>query len=611
MKKFLYTILLLLLTLNLFAQQEIQLSRQDSALIIKYLNAFEEQEKLGNLKEASDNLNSAAMIYWENNHFADATKYYEESLKRNEKLENQNAIAMINSNIALINADMGNYEKALIYFQKTLASRTANKETVGIIAALTNISVVYNNLKQYDKSIESTTKALEYALELNDPEQIRSCYGTLAETYEKKGDSQKSLYYFEFYKTFHEMIQNTKVAKVGTELENEKLKLLLTEEENKKKELELTLSGILLKNKQKELSSKDSTNKSLLKDLTREQLENQYLNKEKELKDTKIKNEIDKKRKTIIISIIITISLIFILLIAIYAYSLKKKDNTKLIYQNQQILQQREEIMQQNSELEYSKNIIEKINEKITSSINYAKFIQTSTLSKITILDNFVKEAIIYYEPRDIVSGDFYWFDKVENKIIVAAVDCTGHGVPGGFLSMIGNELLNKIVLFDKITKPSEILTLLDEGIYKTLNQENTNNTDGMDIALFTIDYTENSICFAGANNPLILIQNDELNIVKGSKNSIGGRRHKVKIFDDNYFEIKDNTYLYVFSDGYLDQLGGEKGRSMGTKNFANFIFENHKTKMDEQTELLKNNFVTWQRREKQIDDVLIIGVKL
>jgi len=307
MKKNILILLILLISTNIFAQQEYPLSRQDSALIIKYQAAFEEQDKKGKLKEASDNLNSIAMIYWEHNHFSDATIYYEESLILNEKLENENAIAMINSNLALINADLGNYEKALIYFEKTLASRIANKETVGTIAALINMSVVYNNLKQYDNSITSLTKALDYAREMNDPEQMRSCYGMLAETYEKKGDTKNSMYYFEYYKSFHEMIQNEKVAKVGEELENEKLKVLLTEEEKQKKELELRLADLELKNKEKERDESDSTNKSLVKNFTRQELEFEYFRKEKQLNEILNLQVIQRKQKILTIILIIAI----------------------------------------------------------------------------------------------------------------------------------------------------------------------------------------------------------------------------------------------------------------------------------------------------------------
>jgi len=604
MLKYIIIIFLLIFSFNSFSQQKYPLSRQDSALIIKNLNEYENENNLGRLKEASEKLNTTAMIYWEHNYFDEATKYYEQSLSINEILGNENAIAMINSNIALINTDMENYPKALIYFEKTLATRVANKETIGIIAALINMSVVYNNLKKYEEALTSLNKALDYAREMNDPEQMRSCYGMLAETYEKKGDTKNSLYYFEYYKSFHELVQKQRIAKVGEELETEKLKTLLFAEESEKKELQLLLTESELKNKKNELLETDSTNKSLVRNLTRQELESEFFKKEKYIESILIRQKIQKKQKIIIIVLIIAISLTIILLIFIYANFNKKINNKKLLYQNQQIVLQQQEIIFQNTE-------IEKINNQLTASINYAKFIQESTLNKKSILNTFVKDSFIYYKPRDIVSGDFYWFDKIDNKIVIAAVDCTGHGVPGGFLSMIGNELMNKIILFDKITNPTEILKYMDIGISNTLNQENSKNTDGMDMSLVTIDYEHNFISFAGANNPLVLIQNDELTIAKGTKISIGGHRIKSKEYQNLYFSIKENTFLYLFSDGYLDQLGGDKGRSIGTKRFANFIFENHKIPMNEQINIFEENFNNWRNQETQIDDVLIIGVKL
>lgn len=613
MKKIYFLLLFLLIITTVFAQQEYPLSRQDSALILKYQIAFEELDANGKLKEASDNLNSIAMIYWEHNHFAKATQYYEESLKRNEGLENENAIAMINSNLALINADLGNFEKALIYFEKTLASRIANKETVGIIAALINMSVVYNNLTQYEKSIEALTKALDYAREMNDPEQMRSCYGMLAETYEKKGDAVNSMYYFNYYKSFHEMIQNEKVAKVGAELENEKLKVLLIEEEKQKKELELLLADLELKNKEKELEESDSTNKSLIKNLTRQELEFEYFRKEQQLTEILNQQEIQKKKKTLTIILIITFSLIFILLIGIFAYINKRRDNNKLLLKNEEINQQKEEILQQNEELARAKNVIEKINNNLTSSINYAKYIQESTLNPKNTLDKLVPSSFILYEPRDTVSGDFYWFNKIDNKLIISAIDCTGHGVPGGFLSMIANALMNKIILYDKTTNPAEILSKLDLEITNTLKQEDSKNKDGMDMSICTINFDEKTFEFAGAKNPLFLIQNNEITITKGDKFSIGGfsLKDRKKTFINHKFNIIPETYFYLFSDGYADQLGGPKGLSMGTKRFADFIFNIHKESPDKQISLLKQNYIDWRKNEPPTDDVVVLGIKL
>ena len=184
------------LSLSFGQTQEYALSRQDSALIHKYLNKAAGHENNQNLKEASRFLNDAAMIYWEHNHYDQSIKYFKKSLAFNKKLANENGIAMINSNLALINTDKKNYTEALRYFKNTLAVRKSNNEPIGIISAHINISVVLNNLEKHDEAVGHLLEALNEAREINDPDQMRACYGMLSETYQKAGNVEKSLYYY-------------------------------------------------------------------------------------------------------------------------------------------------------------------------------------------------------------------------------------------------------------------------------------------------------------------------------------------------------------------------------------------------------------------------------
>ncbi|MCK5538644.1 MAG: SpoIIE family protein phosphatase, partial [Bacteroidales bacterium] len=217
-------------------------------------------------------------------------------------------------------------------------------------------------------------------------------------------------------------------------------------------------------------------------------------------------------------------------------------------------------------------------------------------------------------KPRDVVSGDFYYYAKVDNKVIVAAVDCTGHGVPGAFLSMIGNNILSRVVEYEKITQPDKILSELDAGVRSSLNQVHTDNRDGMDIALITIDYDNNSIQFAGAGNPLIYFINNEQFMIKGSPVAIGGYSIKSeKVFELNEFsfEKNDEIELYLFSDGFIDQFNADDNKRYMRKRFKVLLDGLHQKKMKEQELALNTEILEWRGQIPQLDDVIVIGLRV
>lgn len=257
-------------------------------------------------------------------------------------------------------------------------------------------------------------------------------------------------------------------------------------------------------------------------------------------------------------------------------------------------------------------NIIKEKNDDITSSINYAERIQKAILPPIEQMQEVFKEYFILFMPRDIVSGDFYWFDKIENKTILTAVDCTGHGVPGAFMSMIGNDLLNQIVSEREITEADRILEEVQIGIRKALRHESKIN-DGMDIALVVIDHTRRVMEYAGAKNPLIYIQNQVLHLIKGEHFSIGGKTFEMEYkFEKHSIDISSPTTFYLFSDGFQDQFGGDKGKKFMTPKFRDLLLQIHQRPTAEQQAILRQTLQDWMgTKNRQVDDVLVIGVKL
>lgn len=286
--------------------------------------------------------------------------------------------------------------------------------------------------------------------------------------------------------------------------------------------------------------------------------------------------------------------------------------------QNEELEAQRDQINDKNAKLESAFTEIHKKNENITSSINYAKRIQRAILPLNEQLESALPEHFILYRPKDIVSGDFYWMSNKGNRIYIAAVDCTGHGVPGAFMSLIGNSLLNEIVDNNEGIRPADILEKMNNGVIRMLKQEeltdeSLKSRDGMDLALICIDKEKGVLEYGGAKRPLLLIENGQLEEFKGAKYSIGGQgigNHEVDFFQHE-IALRPGQHFYFFTDGYPDQFSGHNATKFMTKNFKEMLLANHHLDMAPQREKLNDKFVAWQGKAHQTDDVLVIGLKI
>ncbi len=276
-------------------------------------------------------------------------------------------------------------------------------------------------------------------------------------------------------------------------------------------------------------------------------------------------------------------------------------------YLEKELAARTEVVLKQKSEIELQ-------NIEITDSINYAKRIQSSILPDLTKLKEAFRDAFILFQPRDIVSGDFFWFDKIEdNRFILVCADSTGHGVPGAFMSMIGSTLLQDIVTRQRITKPSEILHLLDKQIFSTLNQnlELGVSNDGMDMVICEFDLKTRHLRFASAMRPVILFIGQESYYIKGNRSSIGGESLTEKFFDDQEYYLGENDSLYLFSDGLSDQFGGPEGKKMKIARLRKIIEEIVSLPMEKQKEKICDFYGEWKGSYEQVDDILIMGVRV
>jgi serine phosphatase RsbU (regulator of sigma subunit) len=294
---------------------------------------------------------------------------------------------------------------------------------------------------------------------------------------------------------------------------------------------------------------------------------------------------------------------------------LKMRDD---LAENERILEQKviertEEVVRQKEEIEKQRQKLEELYKDVTDSIRYAKRLQESILPPDNFIKQLLPESFVLYKPKDIVSGDFYWFYKKENKILFAAVDCTGHGVPGAFMSLVGANALNQAVKEHGVVQPAKILEDINKLSSETLNKNNENNTvrDGMDLALCSIDKKSMELEYAGANNPLYLIRNNELIEIKADKFAIGAFEPGTKNYTNHKWQLQKGDKLYVFSDGYADQFGGLKGKKFMYRQFRDVLLKISDKNMQTQKQLLLETLEKWKGMYEQVDDILVIGVEI
>jgi len=271
------------------------------------------------------------------------------------------------------------------------------------------------------------------------------------------------------------------------------------------------------------------------------------------------------------------------------------------------------EVQKRTAEIERQRDEIEEKNKNITDSILYASRIQTAVLPPDEFIDEALPEHFILFKPRDIVSGDYYWMTQKGNKTVVAVADCTGHGVPGAFMSMLGVAFLNEIVNRAEELTASNILNELRDNVKTSLRQTGKKDEakDGMDIALCVLDLNKKCLQYAGAYNPLYLLRDNELLQFKADRMPIGIYYKEKQSFTNHIVDLQDNDVIYLFSDGYVDQFGGENGKKFLHKQFKDLIIEVHKKSLDEQKQILNSTLEEWMGQHEQVDDILIMGFKI
>ncbi len=593
--------ILQILLLSIFLLPNMLFS-QTNDKINDYLQKVELYKSQGDKSETAQYLNKLAFLYWDQENYDKSLDYFNQSLTINIDIGNKNAIKTIYTNIGMIYSDKEEYETSILYFRKSLLiSRELNVKN-DIASSLINLAVPLVTVKRYGESNKNLLEALNISMQNNNIKFMRTCYGMLSENYKKLGDDKNASKYFNLYASFQKKIQNEQIQENQQKMQAIKKHSseIVAEKDTKLKNTENSLI------KQKKISKE-------------RQMQIGLLNKEKQIKELKIKEQNAQLKAEAMYRTFLIVGFVLFGLIVFVVYRGYKQKK------------------QANFEISSALEHIKYQNLNITRSINYAQRIQNALLPRIEKLKRNLPESFILFKPRDIVSGDFYWFSEAEpsfskqssiiekikqkgslNKLItsknfiISAVDCTGHGVPGAFMSMIGINILNEIINRG-IVEADLILNELHKEVRHALKQKHSENKDGMDMSLCVIKKDEKIVEFAGANNPLVYIKNNEINIIKGDRKGIGGEQKETeRLFTKHTVKLDAPTTFYIFSDGYIDQFGGKDGRKLFPKYFRQILLQIHDKPMDEQKNLLDKKFKEWKGdKYQQVDDVLVIGFKL
>ena len=558
-----------------------------------FLKALELFRNLGNNVGEANTLNNIGNIYYQQEKFDQALEFYENSLVISEKLGDKSSMAGKLSNIGGVYLVLGNNEKALESTEKALEIQKSIDDNQGQISTLNNLGAYFKESGDLDKSLSYFLDAEKVQKRIGDHSYSTITLTSIGEIYKEKKQPQLGLSYLR---------RALKEAKTYGSTDDqisvfEDLSQTYADLGDFKTSYDYQQLAVRVKDSlDRVIGTRDLAEMQVKFETEQKQREIELLGKEKEVQDLRLTKQIAVRNMVIAFSV-----LALIMLLLIYGrYRAKKKANEALDKKNQEIEQQ--------------KKTVEEKNHEITSSIEYAKRIQDAIMPSMDEIRAALPNSFVYYRPKEIVSGDFYWFAKQKDTSFIAAVDCTGHGVPGAFMSMIGNDHLNQIVNVEQRSKPDEILNRLHHEIQVTLKQKHgvTDNHDGMDIALCAINHSENKMLFSSANRYLYMIRKGQLSELKGDHFNLGGIMHEdVRHYNLHEINMQKGDVFYIFSDGVSDQFGGEKSKKFGYKRLKELLMELHQKPMEEQKSIFEKTLIDWMGDGDQIDDFLLIGIRI
>lgn len=637
--------------------QPVKLLPKTSNDIIYAINLNNNQQDKQFTYEKLVSLNDWGVIFRRKGNLKESSLKYNDAFKLIDGNTPQELISEIYSNAGITASLQGKYENASLLFEKALvAAEGFQDKTIEGLYRVLAARNTFNSGKNQQAAAEIQI-AVNYCLQNKDYHNLSESYLLLSEIYTDENDYLEATKYYRLYTDNNKLIESNNQQLTQAQMEQEsryeemaldafddfqrneakkaetyKLKLEAAQREKdllelrrlneldaakiaysqleKEKSIQnLALIEEKLRLKKKEIAALENQNKINL-------ISNSYRQKELELAKNKnylmlqkqLINEmrvgiIQKNQKSLKYGIAALTALL--LLVAFFLF--------RGITQRRKIESQNVKLHLKNTEIAKQKDIIQEKNKEIIDSINYALKIQTAMLPTDGELKNILGDNFVFYRPKAIVSGDFYWCFENSKYKYYATVDCTGHGVPGGFMSMLGISLLNEIVKEKKIEEPCSILDMLTARIIAELKQTEKANVakDGMDITLCRLSKDKTELVVSGANNDLWLLRRNELIEIKSNRQSIGFNYGKYRQFTQEKIKLQPKDRIYTFSDGYADQFGGVNKKKFKSRNLKNLLLAIYNDPAPEQLRLIKRTFEEWMGPEEQVDDVLLIGLLL
>lgn len=576
--------------------------------IEKYLEALAIYENMDNQSMMMGTYQNIALIYIGQNNITEAQKYLNQAIEIATSLNDKNALAACYDNMGIIFDNNGEYQKAYEYFKKSLkfGEEVGNNASIG--RSCSNLAINLEYQEKYDEALKYHLRALEIKKQTGDLSSLAIAQMGIAGLYAKLNNPSKALNFYleglsnaktsgytDYIKSGHSGLSKTyfslgKYKDAYQHLEQFMiLKDSILNEENSRMITEMD-SKYQNEKKQLEIEKLAATNKLKEEEIARNQIEIEH------------EKVVSKQRSLQLYGSLIGLVLVFgLLIIAFRAYKSKRLAN--------------EIISKQKEEVEHQKSEIEEQHKEITDSINYAKRIQAAILPPLRIVKEYLQESFILYKPKDVVAGDFYWMDRVDDKVLFAAADCTGHGVPGAMVSVVCHNALNRAVKEFGLTEPGEILGKTREIVVAEFEKSDEDVKDGMDVALCSLSPFDSSkgsamLQFSGAHNPLWLVRKNEIIEIKATKQPVGKFDNPLP-FETHNVELQKHDTIYIFSDGMVDQFGGEKGKKFKAKAFKELLISLQGESMENQKIQIDKVFEGWRGDLEQIDDVCVIGVRI
>ena len=537
-----------------------------SKAIDYYTRSLKIKEKLGNKKGIASSLNNIGLIYSGQGDYSKAIDYNTRSLKIQEKLGNKKRIASSLNNIGEIYRYQGDYSKAIDYYTRSLKIQEKLGNKVGIAVSLSNIGYIYQNQGNYDRAKEYISRSLHIAQAIDYAIVTKEASSLLWKVNKKLGKYKKALEMYELYVTTKDNL------------------------ESKENEREVVRQEY--KYAYEKQAATDSVKAAEL-----------YKIQAVQIAANKAEAKAQKQQKTYLF-----IGLGLLALFGVFMFN-----RFRVTHKQKNIIdQQKTAVENQKAELEYThKKLAEQLHE-ISDSIIYAKRIQDAIMPSMAAIKEALKDCFVMYLPKDVVAGDFFWMEQVDDITYYAAADCTGHGVPGAMVSVVCSNSLNKALLEEGIREPGKLLDRTREIVVERLTKSSIDVKDGMDISLCALNLKTKKLQWAGANNPIWILRKGATQIedIKPNKQPIG-LYHPSTPFTTHQLELNKGDSIYVFTDGYQDQFGGSKGKKFKVKQLKEIILENSELSMNDQLILLKTTFLQWKGELEQLDDVCMIGVKI